>query len=127
MIQAFAASISSHDTGANATPAVRTDSNIEWLLRSSFLHLVDGLDDIVILNFTDDCVGIILIAISELLSLVRVIALKHGAIAFEVPVMIGHPAALAAPAAPVLLIVISSLRMGKCAVNTLLLGDTDGC
>lgn len=127
MIQAFAAIFSLHDAGANATPAVRTDSNIEWLLRSSFLHLVDGLDDIVVLNFTDDFVGIILIAISELLSLVWVIALKHGAIAFEVPVMIGHPAALAAPAAPVIVIVTSSLRMSKCAVNTLLLGDTDGC
>jgi hypothetical protein len=123
VVQAFAAIAISDNTGAKVAPSARADSNIEWLLGSSLLHLVYGVEDCISLDFTLDLICII-IAFAELDTLVRVVRLFHGAILHEVSVMVRHPAAFATPAAPVLFIVITTLRECQCAVNTLLLGDT---
>ena len=123
VVQTFAAIAISDNTGAKVAPSARADSNIEWLLGSSLLHLVYGVEDCISRDFTLDLICII-IAFAELDTLVRVVRLFHGAILHEVSVMVRHPAAFATPAAPVLLIVITALRECQCAINTLLLGDT---
>lgn len=76
-------------------------------------------------NFTNDLVCLV-VASSELPCLVRVVGVFHGAVLLEVIVVVGHPAAVAAPAAPVIIIVGTALIMSQCAVNTLLLGESDG-
>lgn len=42
VVKASAAVVLSDNTGAKAAPSARADSDIEWLLCSSLLHLVDG-------------------------------------------------------------------------------------
>jgi len=74
-------------------------------------------------------------ALFELLCLITVVFFFHCTVVFQELEMISHPAAAAAPA-PVVLVVVGVLEVlfvilttsiiGQCAVNTLLLGDAPG-
>jgi len=132
VIQLGAAFISRlHDSAAIIAEVAGTEGDVHWLLGDSFNHTVYRVSDLLIVgNLADDFLEV-MFALLELLCFIAVVSFSHCTVVLQEVEMISHPAATAAPAIVVrdfvskdLFVVLTTSTMGKCAVNTLLLGDT---
>jgi len=132
VIQLGAAFISRlHDSAAIIAEVAGTEGDVHWLLGDSFNHTVYRVSDLLIVgNLALDFL-VVMKALLELLCFIGVVRFSHCTVVLQEFEMICHPAATAAPAtvvlvvvSKVLFVVLTTSISGQCAVNTLLLGDT---
>jgi len=136
VIQSGAASVRLlQDSAAVSTEIAGTEGDVHGLLGDSFFHTVHRVFNLLIeVNMALDFVEV-MSALFEFLCLITVVLFFHCTVVFQELEMVFHPAAAAAPATVVLVVVgsievpfviLTTSTIGQCAVNTLLLGDAPG-